>query len=420
MTFRDFFFQLFQFFSKMLLDSHLKEGIPMKYNFDEVIDRNNTDSAKWDGINLHYNDKDLLPFWVADMDFQAPQAVIDALVKRAAHGIFGYNIFSDSYKTAVTGWMDKRHGWQIDKDWLVFSPGVVTALSCIIQAYTEPGDKILIQPPVYYPFKSMIEDNGREAVVNPLKLENGRYEMDFEDLKNKIDENVKMLMLCNPHNPGGRVWTKEELIELGEICLANNILVLSDDIHHDLVFKKDTYIPFASISEEFAQASITCTAPSKTFNLAGLQASNIIVSNTELRKKLDQVMGRLGLKSANTFGLVATESAYLEGEEWLNQLLIYLQENIDYTTSFIGEHIPTIRVMQPEATYLIWLDCRELGVDVKELNTFLIKEAKVVFNSGDMYGIGGDGFIRVNIACPKSMLEDGLNRLLKGLQQFSI
>lgn len=390
----------------------------MKYNFDQPINRVQTSSTKWDGAEGVFGEKDLLPFWIADMDFQTSPAVIEALVERAAHGIFGYNKASASYYEAVIEWMKKRHQWEIDKEWLVFCPGVVVALSSIIQTFTEQGDAVIIQPPVYYPFKSMIVRNGRQVIYNELKIENGRYEMDFEDFKKKITPNVKILILCNPHNPGGRVWTKDELTELGRICIENNVLVVSDDIHHDLVYEGHSYTPFASISEQFADYSITCTAPSKTFNMAGLQMANIIVKNKQLRNALNLTLGRQALKAVNTFGLVATEVAYQQGGEWLEELLKYLQQNIEYLTAFIGKHIPTIHVMKPEATYLIWLDCRELDVDIRKLHHFLIQEEKVAFNLGNMYGVGGEGFIRINVACTRATLEEGLNRLYRGWLKF--
>lgn len=387
----------------------------MRYDFDKVINRLNTASVKWDEVDRIFGDKDLLPLWVADMDFQVPAPVTDALRERVEHGIFGYTERPESYYEAVIGWMERRHEWSVQKEWICHCPGVVPALSYLVQVFTEPGDKVIIQPPVYHPFTSVVTDNGREVVHNPLKYEQGRYFMDFEDLRQKMDPSVKLLILCNPHNPGGRVWTKEELTELGNICLENNVMVISDEIHGDLILKGHKHIPFAAISEEFAQNSIICTAPSKTFNMAGMQTSNIIIPNKEYREAFQKMMSKLVLRMTNTFGVVATEAAYRHGDEWLDQLLAYLQGNLDFLTEYIETHIKGIKVIQPESTYLVWLDCRELGMDTKGLQEFMGKQAKVAVNQGHVFGPGGEQFIRLNMACPRSLIEEGLERIAKAV-----
>lgn len=388
----------------------------MKYNFDESINRMQTNSVKWDEVENVFGDKEILPMWVADMDFKSPQPVIDAIQKRAEHGIFGYTTRPAAYYEATVGWMKRRHNWNIDKDWICFSPGVVPALHIIVQTFTSPGDKILIQQPVYYPFMSVIEKNGREIVNNPLRYENGRYSMDFDDLEKKIDTDVKMIILSNPHNPVGRVWTKDELTKLGEICLNHNILIVSDEIHFDLVYKGNVHTPFAAISDQFAQSSITCTAPSKTFNLAGLQTSNIIIPKKEYRERFNQAVEEAFLSITNTFGVTGLIAAYEEGDEWLDQLLDYLKGNLDFLKEYIKSNIPEVKVIEPEATYLVWLDCREFGLDSKELENVILKQGKVAFDEGYIFGKEGEGFTRINIACPRTLLEEGLKRFAQAIK----
>ncbi|WP_026676281.1 MalY/PatB family protein [Fictibacillus gelatini] len=389
----------------------------MKYDFDTAIDRMKTASVKWDDAENLFGEKDILPMWVADMDFKAPAPVIEALKDRAEHGIFGYTMRPESYYDAVAGWMERRHSWTIEKEWICHSPGVVPALSFIVEAFTQPDDKIVIQTPVYYPFTKVVEQNGRKLVHNPLKFEDGRYVMDYEDLKIKVsDPDVKMLILCSPHNPVGRVWTKEELIELGQICIENNVLVVADEIHFDLVYKAYQHTPFASISEEFANHSIICTAPSKTFNLAGLQISNIIIPNKKLRLTFSKTVENHFIGLSNTFGVTATEAAYRHGDEWLDQLMDYLQKNLEFMTEYIESHMSEIKVIKPEGTYLVWLDCRALGMGAKELERFMQKEAKVAFDEGYIFGKEGEGFTRVNIACPRSLLEEALKRIEKAIK----
>jgi len=390
----------------------------MKYNFDQEINRYNTSSVKWDEVDTIFGGENLLPMWVADMDFKVPEPVIEAVKQRAEHGIFGYTARNDSYYEAIIGWMERRHNWKVEKDWICHAPGVVPALGMLVRTFTKPGDKIIIQPPVYYPFTNVVEKNERVIVPNPLKYKNGRYVMDLEDLENKIDQDVKMIIISSPHNPVGRVWTKEELTQLGNICLKNNILVVSDEIHFDLILKGHTHTPFASISEEFAQNSIVCTAPSKTFNLAGLQTSNIIIPNPSLREQFTNTIESLFIGMTNTFGLVATESAYRYGDEWLDQLLEYLQQNAEFLTDYINQYIPELKVVPLEGTYLVWIDCRDLSLEVKQLEHLMQKEAKVALDEGYIFGKWGEGFTRMNIACPRTTLEEGLRRIEKAVKSI--
>jgi len=384
----------------------------VKYDFNEIIDRSKYHSVKWDELETIFGVKDVLPMWVADMELKSPKPVIEAIKNAAEHGVYGYTSRPDSYYQAIIDWIKKRHNWEVEKDWISYSPGVVPALSFIIKAFTQPGDKIIVQPPVYYPFFRVIEDNGCQIVNNPLKIKNNKYVMDLEDLEKKIDDSqVKILILCSPHNPVGRVWQIEELRKLGEICLKHNLIVVSDEIHADILFKGYRHTPFASISQEFAQNSITCTAPSKTFNLAGLQTSAIIIPNKEYNRIYNNMLNSLALNENNYFGLVALEAAYKYGEEWLNQLLSYLNENLEFLIKYFEEKIPKIKAIRPEGTYLIWLDCRQLGLKSKDLNSFMIKKAKVALDDGCWFGKEGEGYVRINIACPRSFLEEGLKRI---------
>jgi len=357
--------------------------------------------------------------WVADMEFRSPKPVIEAIKKAAEHGIYGYTSRPDSYYQAIIEWMERRHHWKVKKDWLAFSPGVVPALSFIIRAFTQAGDKVVVQPPVYYPFFKVIENNGCHVVNNPLKLSNKKYFMDWEDLERKVDDpRVKLLILCSPHNPVGRVWQKEELIILGEICLKHNIIVVSDEIHADILFEGHKHTPFATISPAFAHNSITCTAASKTFNLAGLQTSTIIIPNKKYYKIYKNILESLALDENNVFGLVALEAAYRYGEEWLEQLLPYLNENLEFLMKYFKERIPKIKVIKPEGTYLIWLDCRQLGLNTKDLNNLMIKKARVALDDGYWFGAEGKGFMRINIACPRSFLEEGLKRIERAVKNL--
>ncbi|MBD1382577.1 MalY/PatB family protein [Metabacillus arenae] len=385
-------------------------------HFNTVINRKQTASVKWDLTKEIFGTDDLLPMWVADMDFPAPQEVLDALKNRLDHGIFGYTSTTIETKESICKWLKTRHGWEISEEDITYSSGVVTALSMAVQAYTEPGDKVIVQSPVYTPFFQMAKENDRIVENNQLILTNHQYEMDFEGLENILKEDkVKLLLLCNPHNPVGRVWTREELIKLGELCLKYNVVVVSDEIHSDLILFGHKHIPFASLSEEFKNNSITCIAPSKTFNLAGLQASAIIIPNDSLRRKFNEQQHRQGFFTLNTFGFVAMEAAYTYGEPWLTELLAYLEENVIRLKEFINQEIPNIKIIEPESTYLVWLDCRAMGLSDQELKRKLLLYGKIALEPGNKYGEGGEGFLRINLACPKDTLEEGLLRLKKAL-----
>ncbi len=403
----------------------------MTFNFDEEIERTGTHSIKWEflfeGHKLVFGDhaqakhgRDrLLPMWVADMDFRCPPAVIEALTERVAHGIFGYAMPSDSYYEAVIDWMARRYGVVVEREWLVLTPGVVPALNMLVETLIAPGDKVLVQRPVYYPFFAAIENNGGEIVSNTLVLENGRYTIDFDDLAAKAaDPAVKMAILCSPHNPVGRVWTREELTRFGEICLANDVLVISDEIHCDLIYDGVAFTSFAAINETFAQKSIICTAPSKTFNMAGLKTSNIIIQDKEIRAKFNKTLNRHGLMGGNALGIVATEAAYTHGEAWLAEVMAYIEANYHFLVAYLAEHLPQLEVIRPEGTYLVWVDCRKLGLDPAARRQLLLGEAKVFLDNGEMFGPEGEGFERFNLACPRSILAEALERIVTAVSHL--
>jgi cysteine-S-conjugate beta-lyase len=401
----------------------------MKNPFDEKVDRRGTGSLKWEFMQrgedaLHWDHTDrffgddgILPMWVADMDFRCPEPVIQALKARAQKGIFGYTAPCDEFYRSVTGWMKRRHGWDVSPRWICITPGVVPALNMLVHTYISPGDKVLIQTPVYYPFYEAIKNNGGEIVTNALVRENGRYKMDFEDLEKKVkDPAVKLTILCSPHNPVGRVWTRAELERFGELCIANGVLVVSDEIHGDLIYKRHVFTPFANISPYFAQHSITCTAPSKAFNMAGLQTSCIIIPNDSLRTRFEATIHGNGLDLPNSFGVVALQAAYDYGEEWLDEALIYLEANLAYLGAYMAENIPQISVIRPEGTYLVWLDCRELGLDKLALKRLMMEEARVYLDEGFIFGPEGEGYERINIACARSVLAEALERIRKAIE----
>ena len=381
----------------------------MKYNFDEMISRRNTNCIKWDASA----DSEVLPMWVADMDFRTAPAIVEALQKRVAHGIFGYTRVPDEYYQAVISWLDRRHGLKTKKDWFIYTSGVVPAISAIIKAMTEPGDKVILQTPVYNCFFSSVRNNGCEILSNPLIYAGQTYRMDYEDLERKAaDPRAKVLVLCNPHNPAGRVWTHEELVRLGEICIRHNVLVISDEIHCELVYPGHKHLPFASISEEFLKDSVTCISPSKAFNIAGLQIANIIAPDDEIRRKIDRAINVNEVCDVNPFGVIATIAAYNEGEEWLDQLVGYIGENYKFMKDFCAVNLPEFPLAVLEGTYLAWMDCSALHIPSEELGVRLQKEAKLWLNAGAIYGKDGDNFMRWNIACPRERVADGLNRFL--------
>ena len=389
----------------------------MPINFDEIIDRRNTSCLKHDFAVERGYPADILPFWVADMDFRAPAPIVAALKARAEHGIFGYTQIKDDYFAVLRNWFRTRHAWDIERSELIITPGVVFAIATAIRAFTEPGDAVLIQQPVYYPFANMIRQNERTLVDNPLRLIEGRYQIDFEDFEQKIIEHgVKLFILCSPHNPVGRVWTRAELEQIAAVCLRHNVIVVADEIHEEFIRPGFRHIPFASLSEEAAAVTITCTSPSKTFNLAGLQISNIFIRNKELRRRFKDELSRTGYDEPNTLGLTGAKAAYEHGAAWLTELLAYLEENNARTKAFLAQHLPKVRLIEPEGTYLLWLDFSACGLSDKELNEKIIREANLWLDDGPIFGTGGSGFQRINIACPWSTLENGLEHLAKAFR----
>lgn len=380
----------------------------MKYDFDKTIDRRATNSYKWDSAP-----EGVLPMWVADMDFRTAPAIIDALQKRVVHGIFGYTRVPDAYYDAVTSWFSRRHGWDIDREWIIYTSGVVPAVSAVIKALTVPGDKVIVQTPVYNCFFSSIRNNGCEIVSNPLRRTADTYEMDFDALERcAADPRAKVMLLCNPHNPAGRVWTPDELTRLGNICLRNGVTVVADEIHCELVYQGFKYTPFASLSDAFLHRSVTCVSPSKAFNIAGLQIANIVAFDNDLRSRIDKAININEVCDVNPFGVAATIAAYNEGEEWLNQLVDYLHGNYEAMVEFCQRELPEFPITRLEGTYLVWMDCSSLGMPSDALEHALLDDARLWLNAGTMYGAEGEGYMRWNIACPRSVMLDGLNRFL--------
>ena len=386
-------------------------------DFDIIVERRNTDCLKFDAAVRRGYPADILPLWVADMDFPTAQPVLEALHQRTNHGVFGYTEADpDRFFSVLQGWFLAQHQWEIQKEWLLQTPGVVFALAMVVKAYTQPGDAVLIQQPVYYPFTEVILDNGRRRVSNDLVLRGGRYEIDFADFEEKIVANqVKLFLLCSPHNPVGRVWTKEELERIAEICRKHHVIVVADEIHEDFVWSGHPHIPFASLGEEAANYSVTCTSPSKTFNLAGLQVSNIFIPNFELRRKLKHEINAAGYSQLNTLGLTACEAAYRDGLPWLEELKAYLRQNIEYTRTFLRQNLPQVRLIEPEGTYLLWLDFRNLGLSNAALEELIIKKAGLWLDSGAIFGAAGKGFQRINVACPRAVLAEALQRIAKAI-----
>lgn len=379
----------------------------MQYDFDEIIPRRGTNSYKWDSAA----DADVLPMWVADMDFHTAPPIVRALQERVAHGIFGYTRVPNSYYEAVMSWFNRRHHWKINKEWMIYTSGVVPAISAIIKALTVPSDKVLVQTPVYNCFFSSIRNNGCEMVSNPLVYQDNTYHINYADLEEKAsDDKVKVMLLCNPHNPAGRVWSREELMRIGEICIRNGVTVVSDEIHCELVFPGYTYTPFASLSEEFLRHSVTCISPSKSFNIAGLQIANIIAADTEVRTRIDKAININEVCDVSPFGVIATIAAYNEGEEWLLQLIDYLKGNYECMIDFCKEYLPEYPITKLEGTYLVWMDCRSLLFSSEALEHRLLSDAQLWLNAGTMYGEVGEGFMRWNIACPRAVLIKGLKR----------
>lgn len=398
-----------------------------QYDFDQVISRTNTDCAKWDAAEAIFGEEDLIPMWVADMDLPVARPITEAIIKRTEHEFYGYSLpLTPSVADAIVNRMKRKYDWDVDPRWIVLTPGVVPALNAAVKAYTVPGDHVIHQDPVYYPFWDVIQGNGCQVENNPLVLMGDRYEINFEDLESKfaptmqmtpVANRTRMMILCNPHNPVGRVWTEEELVRMGEIVVNNNAIMVSDEIHCELLFKGQRHIPFATLSKSFEQNSLVCMAASKTFNLAGLDASVIIIPNPKLRKRFEETKKRM-MPSANIFGMVALEAAFNHGDEWLEQLLSYLQGNLEFLIEYFKRYIPKIRVIRPEGTYLIWLDCRGLDMKPQELASFMNHKARVGLDHGFVFGPTGEGFERINIACPRATLEQALDRIRKAVEDL--
>lgn len=391
----------------------------MSYNFDEIIDRRNTDCLKYDFAVERGKPADVLPLWVADMDFRTAPHIIEKAVADASLGIYGYTESKDDYFQAVANWYRTYFDWNVEKKWLVKTPGIVFAIGLAIKALTKEGDGVMIQQPVYYPFSEVIKDNDRKLVNNALVLRNGHYEIDFEDFEQKIiQEQVKLFVLCSPHNPVGRVWTKEELQKIGEICLKYGVKVVSDEIHSDFVYGDRKHYVFTTVDPRFEEFSIVCTAPSKTFNLAGLQASNIFIPNVQIRKAFLKQMSAVGYSQLNMIGLHACKAAYETGREWLEELKVYLKGNLDFVREYLEQNLPQIKLIEPEGTYLIWLDCRALGLPEAKLEHLIVHEAKLWLDSGAIFGKDGEEFERINIACPRAILEEACKRLCRAVQSL--
>ena len=389
-----------------------------KYGFDRVRERRGTRSFKWDQTEKLFGYPGLLPMWVADMDFPSPPEVVQALEERAAHGIYGYTARPQESDEALCAWLKQRHEWDVLPDWITTSPGVVTSLSVLVELLSEPGDGVILQAPVYHPFYDVIRLNGRKVVNNALRYEENTYRMDLEDLERHMAAGAKVMLLCSPHNPGGRVWKREELEAVGRLALKYRVPVISDEIHCDLVFRPNRHIPLASLSEDVAMITATCLAPSKTFNVPGLQTSYTVIPDAALRQRFRQRMRALSLTMENCFAGVAADAAYRHGGPWLDALLDYVQGNIDYLVDFFAAHLPQCGVMKPEGTYLVWVDCRAISADAAVLKKLMFERAGVVFNEGSMFGKEGEGFLRINVACPRLLLEEGLSRFAEAVNAF--
>jgi len=388
------------------------------HDFDKIIKRENTNSVKYDLRKFYFKDENVIPMWVADMDFETPKCITNAVNQRAEHPIYGYSIKPDSYYKSIIKWVNDSHQWKVTKGEIHFSPGVVPGFTLAILAYSQPGDKVVVQPPVYFPFFIAVEKNGRELLHNQLLEKNNYYTIDFDDLEKKLsDPKTKILLTSNPHNPVGRVWKREELERMLSLCKKYDVLLLSDEIHSDLISKNHKHIPAALLSDDAKSRTITFMAPSKTFNMAGLGTSYLIIQNRTLRKQYEEIIEAYHLGLGNIFGNVALEAAYNFGRPWLHDLLNYLDKNTKLVHSFLQNNIPEITFSQPEATYLLWLNCKSLHLTDEELNNFFIKKAGLGLNRGTVFGLGGEGYMRMNIACPTSIIEQSLNQLLKAVKE---
>lgn len=390
----------------------------MIYNFDTIVDRSNNNSAKYDEAARKFGREDIIPLWIADMDIKTAQPIIDAMIDKANQGVFGYVSRPDRYFELVQEWQKKRNNWDVDASFMSHATGVMPFMCQYMRSFLNEGEKVIVQPPVYSEFFTAVEDWGGELLYNPLILEDGDYKIDFEDLEAKAKDGAKYLIICNPHNPVGRVWTKEELTRVGQICLENDVMVISDEIHSDLILWDNKHIPMASISEDLARNTITCISCTKTFNLAGLQVSTVVFPSIELKEKYEDIIGRLDSKRNNAFSLVSNMAALEHGEEWLEQLLTYLEGNIEYIINFCKENIPQIKPNRPDCTYLMWLDCKDLGLEGDALVDFFIKEAGLGLNDGRSFGHGGEGYMRLNVACSRLLLEKAMNQLKEAVSKL--
>jgi cystathionine beta-lyase len=390
----------------------------MSWNFDETVSRDGTDCIKYDKREEVFGRQDIIPMWVADMDFKTPGFIMEKLQNRLNHEIFGYSFRPPEYFSSIQQWFIERHSWKIEKEWICFTPGIVSALNLCTLAFTRPGDSVIVQPPVYFPFFSAVESHGRKLVYNQLVERDGRWTMDFDSLLGIIDGNTKMIIISNPHNPVGRAWSYEELEQLADICLRNDILIVADEIHCDLILPGFSHIPIANISEKISEITVTCVAPSKTFNLAGLSTSSVIISNPVLRKYFNKKTGDLHIANSNIFGTVASTAAYSEGHEWVDALMDYVNMNVIYVQDFCRELTPEIIPVQPEATYMIWLDCRKFGMSGKELQDFFVTRAGVGMNEGSSFGPGGEGFMRMNLATTREIVVQAMEQIEKAVIQL--
>lgn len=389
------------------------------YNFDEIIDRSGSGDLKHEALLPRWGRNDLLPLWVADMDFATPDFVVDALKARLSHPIFGYTIEPADYRPTIIDWNESHHGWKIKPEWISFIPGIVKGIGFVVNVFTKPGEKVIIQPPVFHPFRMTPEDNGREVVFNPLRLrEDGYYDMDFDNLSEVCDDKCRVLILSNPHNPAGVCWSKETLQRLADFCYEHNIIVISDEIHSDMALFGNRHVPFASVSERAADISITFAAPTKTFNMAGIVSSYAVISNDDLRQRFYGWLKANELDEPTIFAPIATIAAYQKGEEWRKQMLAYVEDNVRFVEDYCREHIPGIRPLRPQASFLVWLNCRGLELSHDKLLDLFIDKAHLALNDGEMFGPGGEGFMRLNVGTPRSVLRQALEQLAKAVNEL--
>lgn len=389
------------------------------YNFDEIIDRSGSGDLKHEALLLRWGRNDLLPLWVADMDFATPDFVVDALKTRLSHPIFGYTIEPADYRPTIIDWNESHHGWKIKPEWISFIPGIVKGIGFVVNVFTKPGEKVIIQPPVYHPFRMTPEDNGREVVFNPLRLrEDGYYDMDFDNLSEVCDDKCRVLILSNPHNPAGVCWSKETLQRLADFCYEHNIIVISDEIHSDMALFGNRHVPFASVSERAADISITFAAPTKIFNMAGIVSSYAVISNDDLRQRFYGWLKANELDEPTIFAPIATIAAYQKGEEWRKQMLAYVEDNVRFVEDYCREHIPGVRPLRPQASFLVWLNCRGLELSHDKLLELFIDKAHLALNDGEMFGPGGEGFMRLNVGTPRSVLRQALEQLAKAVNEL--